>query len=113
MVRVSTSACRLPIEYAKLHVRCAQIPAWARGQVLAAALERQFNVSAGGSWVDPDTIFPEVTTCNLEEIFKVRVARAMPHVHIRGKITVLCSVQRVRQMTAFWYRLLNIHAMCD
>lgn len=47
-----------------------QIPAWARGQALAAALERQFNVSAA-TWVDPDTIFPEVTTCNLEEIFKV------------------------------------------
>jgi hypothetical protein len=103
----------LPIEYAKLHVRCAQIPAWARGQVLAAALERQFNVSAGGSWVDPDTIFPEVTTCNLEEIFKVRVTRAMPHMHIRGKITLLQCSEGAPNDRLFWCRLLNIHAMCD
>lgn len=100
----------MPIEYAKLHLRCAQIPAWARGQVLAAALERQFNVSAGGSWVDPDTIFPEVTTCNLEEIFKVRVTRACLML-TRGRAN--CAVLGGYAKIAFWYRLLKIHATCD
>jgi len=42
---------------------------------LAAALEKQFTTDPE-LWVDPDTIFPEVTsTCNLEEIFKVRKKR--------------------------------------
>jgi hypothetical protein len=60
---------------------CGQIPAWARGQTLAAALERQFNTSSGG-WVDPDAIFPEVVTCNLELIFnKVRLMRIHGQCH--------------------------------
>ena len=47
------------------------MPAWARGQALAAALEAQFTADPQ-LWVDPDSIFPEPpTTCNLEEIFKV------------------------------------------
>jgi hypothetical protein len=45
-----------------------QIPQWARGNDLKEALERQFGFH-GHTPVDPDTIFFEVSTCNLEEIF--------------------------------------------
>lgn len=48
----------------------AQIPAWAKGRPLHEALERQY---AGGGQVDPDKIFPEVFTCDLEAIFPVSV----------------------------------------
>lgn len=46
----------------------AQIPAWAKGKALNEALTRQY---ASASQVDPDKIFPEVFTCDLEAIFPV------------------------------------------
>ena len=44
------------------------IPEWARGAPLKEALTKQFGLD-GGFPVNPDTIFAEVQTCNLEEIF--------------------------------------------
>ena len=40
------------------------VPPWARGDALKTALERQCEVM-----VDPDTIFDEVSTCDLSSIF--------------------------------------------
>ena len=47
------------------------VPDWARGPLLKEALERQYGMG-GQVPVDPDLIFPEVTTCSLEEIFGAR-----------------------------------------
>lgn len=47
------------------------IPEWARGTRLREALERQWGLD-GSTPMDPDLIFPEVQTCNLEEIFGVK-----------------------------------------
>ena len=41
------------------------IPDWARGKLLEGALHAQYR--AGGA--DPDTIFAEISTCDLERIF--------------------------------------------
>jgi hypothetical protein len=49
----------------------AQIPDWARGTQLKEALEKQF----GPNRVDPDTIFAEVRTCDLEDVFQIRKKR--------------------------------------
>ena len=53
-----------------------QIPAWARGTELKEALERQFGFHKHIPPVDPDTIFFEVHTCSLEEIFGQKEGRA-------------------------------------
>jgi len=45
------------------------IPEWARNFALKEALSRQFGTLPGTMPVDPDTIFDEVQTCSLEEIF--------------------------------------------
>lgn len=45
------------------------IPEWARNVALKEALSRQFGALPGTTPVDPDTIFGEVQTCSLEEIF--------------------------------------------
>eukprot|EP01038_Epipyxis_sp_PR26KG_P006031 gene6031-8305_t len=45
------------------------IPEWARGVLLKEALERQNGLHPGFPPKDPDQIFYEVKTCNLEEIF--------------------------------------------
>ncbi len=45
-----------------------KIPDWARSSQLKEALERQYGLN-GHIPVDPDTIFHEVQTCSLEEIF--------------------------------------------
>lgn len=45
-----------------------KVPEWARGTNLKEALERQYGLR-GKAPMDPDTIFPEVRTCSLEEIF--------------------------------------------
>ncbi|CAM9957806.1 unnamed protein product, partial [Sphacelaria rigidula] len=42
------------------------IPSWAKGSALTEALNRQYT---GDDKQDPDTIFPEVVTCDLEAIF--------------------------------------------
>lgn len=47
------------------------VPEWARGPLLKEALERQYGLG-GQTPMDPDLIFPEVTTCSLEEIFGAR-----------------------------------------
>ncbi|CAM9256621.1 unnamed protein product [Ectocarpus sp. 4 AP-2014] len=49
-----------------------KIPAWAKGSALSEALTRQY---ATGQKVDPDKIFPEVFTCDLEAIFPVNKSR--------------------------------------
>jgi hypothetical protein len=48
------------------------IPDWARGPLLEAAIHAQFDDAAAH---DPDRLFPEVSTCNLEEIFRARRKR--------------------------------------
>eukprot|EP01035_Chromulina_nebulosa_P019638 gene19638-25549_t len=48
------------------------IPEWARSKVLRAALERQYGLVGNLPPIDPDMIFHEVTTCNLEEIFGMK-----------------------------------------
>ncbi len=45
------------------------IPDWARSVNLKAALSRQLGMIPGTIPFDPDTLFSEVTTCSLEEIF--------------------------------------------
>jgi hypothetical protein len=45
-----------------------QIPDWARGAQLKEALEKQYGLN-GHTPIDPDTIFPEVESCDLEQIF--------------------------------------------
>ena len=45
-----------------------KIPEWARGNLLKEALDRQYGLS-GNKPMDPDSIFHEVQTCSLEEIF--------------------------------------------
>jgi hypothetical protein len=52
-----------------------QIPAWASRAHLVPALEQQYNGCIGGRRVDPDTIFPEVQTCDLEAIFGNKKAK--------------------------------------
>ena len=54
--------------------KAASIPDWARGPMLKEALERQFGLH-GQPPADPDSIFTEVTTCSLEEIFGLREGR--------------------------------------
>ena len=50
-----------------------RIPRWARKENLIPALERQFL--DGPHRMDPDSIFPEVSTCDLESIFANKKAR--------------------------------------
>mmetsp|Transcript_26263 Transcript_26263/g.38934 ORF Transcript_26263/g.38934 Transcript_26263/m.38934 type:complete len:768 (+) Transcript_26263:107-2410(+) len=64
-----------------------QIPEWAKGPKLREALERQYGVN-GHTAVDPDLIFPDIQTCNLEEIFGRR----------EGK----CGKYSVRTSSAKW-----------
>jgi Inner centromere protein, ARK binding region len=47
------------------------VPEWAFGTALASAIHAQF----GGGGIDPDTVFPEVSTCDLEEIFGAKKKR--------------------------------------
>lgn len=48
------------------------IPNWARGGQLAAALEKQFG---GANPINPDTIFSEFFTCDLQRIFDTKKKR--------------------------------------
>ena len=50
---------------------CVQIPEWARSNCLREALEKQFGLNR----LDPDQIFPEVHTCDLEDVFDSRKKR--------------------------------------
>ena len=47
------------------------VPDWAFGASLAAAIHAQY----GDGSVDPDSIFQEVSTCDLEEIFGAKKKR--------------------------------------
>ena len=72
-----------------------KIPEWAQRHNLHRALERQF--ADGPNRLDPDKIFGEVLTCNLEEIFDKKKSRyqrrtssgnwAKDHVTIAEKLT--------------------------
>ena len=46
-----------------------KIPSWAQRGNLYSALEEQYNGRIGSVKVDPDDIFPEVQSCDLEAIF--------------------------------------------
>ena len=50
-----------------------RVPDWARSVNLIPALERQFCDAANR--VDPDSIFPEVQSCDLEDIFEQKKMR--------------------------------------
>lgn len=52
-----------------------KIPLWAQKANLLPALEQQYNGCIGGQRVDPDEIFPEVQTCDLEAIFGGKKSR--------------------------------------
>ena len=72
-----------------------QIPAWAHKTNLFRALEQQF--ADVPNRLDPDKIFGEVITCNLEEIFDKKKSRyqrrtssgnwSKDHVTLAEKIT--------------------------
>jgi hypothetical protein len=47
------------------------VPEWAYGAALAAAIHAQY----GEGGIDPDTLFPEVSTCDLEAVFGQRKKR--------------------------------------
>jgi len=49
-----------------------KVPSWGQGENLRAALRKQIT---GPNKLDPDRIFGEVTTCNLEEIFNMKKSR--------------------------------------
>lgn len=48
-----------------------QIPSWAKGSALTNALTEQYSED---HQLDPDSIFPEVFSCDLEAIFPVRIS---------------------------------------
>ena len=52
-----------------------QIPTWAKRENLLPALEKQYTGGAKGKLCDPDEIFPEVQTCDLEAIFEKKKGR--------------------------------------
>ena len=72
-----------------------KIPEWAQRHNLHRALERQF--ADGPNRLDPDKIFGEVLTCNLEDIFDKKKSRyqrrtssgnwAKDHVTLAEKLT--------------------------
>lgn len=69
-----------------------RVPDWAKGPALREALEAQFNKKHK---VDPDSIFPEVRTCDLEEIFKS---------YQQGGAQAKKRAYRQRQSTGNWQR---------
>lgn len=52
-----------------------KIPVWALKANLLPVLEQQYNGCVDGKRVDPDSIFPEVQTCDLEAIFGGKKSR--------------------------------------
>jgi hypothetical protein len=52
-----------------------KIPSWAQKANLVPALEQQYNGCVDGRKVDPDDIFPEVQSCDLEAIFGNKKAK--------------------------------------
>ena len=48
------------------------IPDWAQGETLAKILERQYG---GPNPLNPDKIFPEFFTCDLEHIFNTKKSK--------------------------------------
>jgi hypothetical protein len=45
------------------------VPDWAKGPALEAAIHAQYGDSGTGGFADPDRIFEEITSCDLEEVF--------------------------------------------
>jgi hypothetical protein len=52
-----------------------KIPSWAQKTNLVPALEQQYKGRIDGRRVDPDDIFPEVQSCDLEAIFGNKKAK--------------------------------------
>jgi hypothetical protein len=52
-----------------------KIPTWALRDNLVRALEQQYTGRIDGRMVDPDDIFPEVQSCDLEAIFGSKKAK--------------------------------------
>ncbi|CAM9276719.1 unnamed protein product, partial [Ectocarpus sp. 8 AP-2014] len=73
-----------------------KIPAWAKGSALSEALTRQY---ATGQKVDPDKIFPEVFTCDLEAIFPVE---SVVEIETGGCVSVNKSRYHRRGSSANW-----------
>jgi Inner centromere protein, ARK binding region len=73
------------------------IPDWARSKNLEKALEVQFSKSYP---IDPDTLFGEVETCNLEAIFGKRSSKYR-HRNSSGDWTK----DRVTEEEKRWYKL--------
>ncbi len=57
-----------------------RIPDWARGAQLKEALEKQYGMY-GHKPLDPDSIFMEVQTCSLEEIFGTKEGKSGKYSH--------------------------------
>lgn len=55
-------------------VFASQVPTWAQKNNIIKALEKQFSTDHAKK-ADPDVIFGEVRTCNLEEIFDQKKLR--------------------------------------
>lgn len=79
-----------------------KIPGWASRQNLLKALEQQYNGRIDGRKVDPDDIFPEVQSCNLEAIFGSKKSKYRSRNSsgnwTRDKVTVAEKLVYKRQM---------------
>lgn len=80
-----------------------KIPGWASRANLMSALEQQYNGRGmNGQRVDPDDIFPEVQSCNLEAIFGNRKAKYRTRTSsgnwTRDKVTVAEKLVYKRNM---------------
>lgn len=80
-----------------------KVPKWALRANLYPALEDQYNGRIGSRRVDPDDIFPEVQSCDLEAIFgtkkaKVYRSRASSGNWAKDKVTTAEKLVYKRQM---------------
>jgi len=80
-----------------------KVPTWAQRSNLYSALEEQYNGHIGGKKVDPDEIFPEVHSCDLEAIFGRRKSknyrsRASSGNWTKDQVTVAEKLVYKRQM---------------
>jgi len=80
-----------------------KIPTWAQRANLYSALEEQYNGRIGSVKVDPDDIFPEVQSCDLEAIFgpkksKLYKRRASSGNWVNDQVTVAEKLVYKREM---------------
>lgn len=80
-----------------------KIPSWAQKANLYSALEEQYNGRIGSVKVDPDDIFREVQSCDLEAIFgpkksKVYKRRASSGNWLNDQVTVAEKLVYKREM---------------